>query len=290
MVGDPDWVANTRAYQRELWTRVKGDPVLQDIPVLGPAVARDGSEAALGDLSDYLDRGNIHPYPGGDAHAQHRQRASRRIARVRRQAARGHRDPATTPTWSPPAGIIRRPSARSATTRRAPPSRASATESSAATSTSCSTRGRPPRRTRAASRRWRTPSACCGGTCRASPASWGSVTCSTPWAADSRRCPAPAVCATGWRAPGRTSRQLLLRSSDGRFSLVVWREVSVWDRFARRDIDPGTGQPGRGAGRAGGDARRFDPVESEAERQSWTEPRRMSIAVGGGPVVLRLSK
>ena len=85
-------------------------------------------------------------------------------------------------------------------------------------------------------------------------------------------------------------RQLLLRSSDGDFSLVVWREVSVWDRFARRDLDPGADSLDVVLGERVALGRRFDPVESEVERQRWTEPRRISLSVGGGPVVLRLTK
>ncbi len=89
---------------------------------------------------------------------------------------------------------------------------------------------------------------------------------------DSAPVPTPGALRYGLEGAGPDVRQLLLRSSDGDFSLVVWREVSVWDRFARRDLDPGPDSLDVVLGERVALARRFDPVESEAERQRWTEP------------------
>ena len=36
--GDPQWVEHTRAYQVELYARVKGDPALAHLPVIGPSI------------------------------------------------------------------------------------------------------------------------------------------------------------------------------------------------------------------------------------------------------------
>lgn len=36
MGGDPNWIANLRAYQQELYARAKGDPALAALPVIGP--------------------------------------------------------------------------------------------------------------------------------------------------------------------------------------------------------------------------------------------------------------
>src|SRR5256885_16881592 len=63
--GDPNWVADTRAHQAELYRRVKSDPALASLPVVGPTVVNGDSHALLGDLSPSLDFGNTHPYPGG---------------------------------------------------------------------------------------------------------------------------------------------------------------------------------------------------------------------------------
>ena len=57
------WASDLRAYQQELYTKVKADPALAGLAVVGPAFAL-GSRSAVGDLSPWLDYGNMHPYPG----------------------------------------------------------------------------------------------------------------------------------------------------------------------------------------------------------------------------------
>lgn len=63
--GDPNWVSTLRGYQRDLYQQVKSDPALARIPVVGPTVVRPESHKQLGDISRWLDYGNMHPYPGG---------------------------------------------------------------------------------------------------------------------------------------------------------------------------------------------------------------------------------
>ena len=65
--GDPAWAASARAYQQELYDRVKADPSLRSLTVIGPSLVYRTSRAALGDLSGALDQGNLHSYPGGRA-------------------------------------------------------------------------------------------------------------------------------------------------------------------------------------------------------------------------------
>jgi hypothetical protein len=61
-----DWAANLRAYQCEWARKIRADPVLSAKTVIGPSPRRGkGFGAVLGDLSACLDRGNLHPYPGG---------------------------------------------------------------------------------------------------------------------------------------------------------------------------------------------------------------------------------
>ena len=168
--GDPNWSPSTRTYQRELWMRVKGDPFSR-CPGAGPGGGAGPLRGPPWETSPptWTRATSIRTPAAGPRCTT--SRASEPTRPWYPPASRSWRPrSATTRTWPPPAGIIRRPSARSATTCRAPRSRAFATGSSAATSTSCSTPGRPPRQTPAASRRWRTPSACCAGTCRASQA------------------------------------------------------------------------------------------------------------------------
>ncbi len=66
-MGGPRWSAVLGAYSRQLYRRVNADPALRSLPVLGPSLATSGAEAALGNQSAFLDRGNIHPYSGGQS-------------------------------------------------------------------------------------------------------------------------------------------------------------------------------------------------------------------------------
>ena len=87
---------------------------------------------------------------------------------------------------------------------------------------------------------------------------------------------------------GSDVRRLLLRSADGSYSLVLWRPVSVWDRDARRDLTPAADRLDVVMGQPIALAQRFNPVDSGAEAERWTNPRRISVDVAGAPVVLRL--
>jgi hypothetical protein len=64
MGGDPDWVAHLRAYQQQLYEDAKANPDLAGLPVIGPSIVH-GDQDELGDVSDFLDLGNIHSYPQG---------------------------------------------------------------------------------------------------------------------------------------------------------------------------------------------------------------------------------
>jgi hypothetical protein len=84
-------------------------------------------------------------------------------------------------------------------------------------------------------------------------------------------------------------RQLLLRSADGSYSLVLWRAVSVWDASRRVDLSPAPDRLDVVLGDRMALAQRFDPVASDAEQQRWANPARIAVDVGGGPVVLKLT-
>ena len=61
--GIENWVTLTRQAQEDLFETVNADPNMKDTPVLGPSVSQQAE--ALGNLSEYLDYGNIHPYADG---------------------------------------------------------------------------------------------------------------------------------------------------------------------------------------------------------------------------------
>jgi hypothetical protein len=63
--GDPNWVADTRAFQQMLYSTVKGNPATASLPVVGPSMVTEADDAALGDLSSYMDYGSMHDYFGG---------------------------------------------------------------------------------------------------------------------------------------------------------------------------------------------------------------------------------
>jgi hypothetical protein len=67
--GSPTWVADDRAYQQWVWNTIHADPALSRIPVIGPSLVfswtNPTSWTKLGDLSSFLDYGNMHPYAGG---------------------------------------------------------------------------------------------------------------------------------------------------------------------------------------------------------------------------------
>jgi len=63
--GGRDWPEQLRRYQRRLYDAVRSDATLRRLPVFGPTFIEHDSRRALGDLRGALDRGNLHPYPGG---------------------------------------------------------------------------------------------------------------------------------------------------------------------------------------------------------------------------------
>jgi hypothetical protein len=65
--GEDNWVGPLRDYQRRLFEGARARPALSGLPVLGPTVVYRENRDRLGDLSAWLDYGNMHPYPGGNA-------------------------------------------------------------------------------------------------------------------------------------------------------------------------------------------------------------------------------
>lgn len=59
---DPKWATTLREYQTELYRAVKADPVLKDVPVVGPSLTSHDACRAVGDLSEAMDFGCGHFY------------------------------------------------------------------------------------------------------------------------------------------------------------------------------------------------------------------------------------
>ncbi|MDB4883294.1 MAG: hypothetical protein JWL95_2060 [Gemmatimonadetes bacterium] len=64
--GRPAWASEIRSMQQALHAAVKGNPAYASrYAVLGPSLVNGGSPSVVGDLSAYMDVGVAHPYPGG---------------------------------------------------------------------------------------------------------------------------------------------------------------------------------------------------------------------------------
>jgi len=286
--GDPQWVAKARAYQQELYVRVKSDPALAALPVLGPAVGWPASPGDLGNLSQVLDRGNFHPYPGGNPPYH-----NLGPERFRAAAVSGtkpvvatelgyHSDLATTSGHLPASeraiafympraalegyigGVERtyiyqladpwpdaaRPAGLELMENRFGLLRSNLT----------------PKPSFLALRNL-----------------LGAVNGDSPPVA------APGGLRFALEGAGPDVRQLLLHSANGSYSLVLWRTAAVWDPAVRRDLNPAADPLEVVLGQPVSLARRFEPVVSDAELQRWANPTRIPVDLAGGPVVLKLT-
>lgn len=96
-VGGPKWPSVLSAYGRELYRKVKANPKLRSLPVLGPSFATSDGPARVGDQRAWMDVGNIHPYTGG----QSPDPAHIRTELARASVTAGHRKP----VWATEAGF-----------------------------------------------------------------------------------------------------------------------------------------------------------------------------------------
>jgi hypothetical protein len=62
---DPTWVNVLRIFQQRLYADVKGSAFYNGVTVLGPSLVDDRNALRLGDLSQYMDAGNVHIAPPG---------------------------------------------------------------------------------------------------------------------------------------------------------------------------------------------------------------------------------
>ncbi|GAC1597396.1 MAG: hypothetical protein NVS3B28_29270 [Candidatus Velthaea sp.] len=62
---EADWAQTLRTFQKRLYAAVKQNSALKHLTVVGPSVTSDDAARKVGDLSPYLDRGNMHDYFAG---------------------------------------------------------------------------------------------------------------------------------------------------------------------------------------------------------------------------------
>lgn len=65
LTGRSNWAAELRSHQQALWTAAKANPVTRGLPVLAPALGMRSGYSELGNLGAWSDFGNAHLYPGG---------------------------------------------------------------------------------------------------------------------------------------------------------------------------------------------------------------------------------
>ena len=63
--GDGNWVNNLRNYQQQLYTAINNDSVTQNVQVYGPSLSGGAAYSAIGDLSAYVDYGTMNNYFSG---------------------------------------------------------------------------------------------------------------------------------------------------------------------------------------------------------------------------------
>jgi hypothetical protein len=63
--GGDSWPTELADWQRQLHDAMQADPATADLPLLAPALAFRWNYAQLGDLSSWVDVANAHMYPGG---------------------------------------------------------------------------------------------------------------------------------------------------------------------------------------------------------------------------------
>ena len=81
--GTSDWAAELRRYQARLQRAVRSRPSLSHVKVLGPSFAKHSSFRVAGDLSSYFDIGTLHTYSDGwppSAALRYRMDVARQVA------------------------------------------------------------------------------------------------------------------------------------------------------------------------------------------------------------------
>jgi hypothetical protein len=94
--GTRGWASRLTRYGRELYRKVKSNPALRRLPVIGPSFGTVQGASRVGDQRAYLDVGNIHPYTYGQSpDSRH----------VRAELARGSAVSGRKPVWATEAGF-----------------------------------------------------------------------------------------------------------------------------------------------------------------------------------------
>lgn len=284
MAGDSNWAANLRDYQARLYRAAKADPTLARLPVYGPTLVQRDSRDKLGDISTSVDRGNIHPYDGGGLPGEN----------IPGELDLASKNSAAKPMVASEAGYhsaLKTNSGFLPTSERAIASYV-------------------PRLYLEYYRRGiertflyqladdlpeaenKNPEAHFGllrSDLSPKPSFLALRNLMRAIGANEGAATQTGSLRFGIEGGDPDLRTLLFRTADGSMSLVLWRNVSVWDRMQRLDLSPVSRVSDVVLGQKVSLAQRFDPVQSDQARERWANPRRIPVEVGSDPVVLRLT-
>jgi hypothetical protein len=99
----------------------------------------------------------------------------------------------------------------------------------------------------------------------------------------------PAVIRLGLDNVGGDVRKTALRAANGDIVIALWRNVSVYDVPQRRDLTPPTDRVEVNPATAPSSVRLYLPVRSTEPQETLVRPDRISVELGGEPVVLRVT-
>jgi hypothetical protein len=279
--GDPNWVPKEQVYQQQLYAKVNSDPKLRSLAVLGPALVYPASWSALGDMTPFLDRGNMHPYPGGGTP----------LHNIADLIPLAHKVSGSKPIVATEAGYhsdINTTSGHYGTSERAigiyMPRLALEGFRNGLERVYVYQLADPWTNVSGFENKF--------GLLRPDlspkPAFLALRNLLRAVDADSAPVSSPGGLRFGLDGPQSDVRRLLLRSAGGSYALVLWREVSVWDRIAKHDLYPAPETVTVDLGQRMAEAAVYRPVDSPNAVQRVDDPNRIPVALDGAPVVIRL--
>jgi len=85
------------------------------------------------------------------------------------------------------------------------------------------------------------------------------------------------------------ANSLLLQKKDGRFVLVLWNETQIWNRATGKPVVNPPVSVGLDLGASAGRVSVYDPLVSDAPRESHRNVRRLDVSVPDHPVLIEVT-